>query len=96
MTWVRVPKPSAAEPTLLSAVQSVRRSMPPEYGSASSDRVPDPVKRDSIVLAHGLIPDLLHGFFGAYNALMSPELPLSRREHELIAVVVSKLNDCFY
>jgi hypothetical protein len=36
------------------------------------------------------------GIFGGFNALLSPSLPLSRREQEMIAVVVSSINDCFY
>jgi len=27
---------------------------------------------------------------------MSPDLPLSRRQHEMIATMVSVTNDCFY
>jgi len=27
---------------------------------------------------------------------MSPDLPLSRRQHEMIALTVSALNSCFY
>jgi hypothetical protein len=32
----------------------------------------------------------------AYGVLLSPELPLARRQHEMIATVVSALNRCFY
>ena len=94
MPWIRTPKPSPADPALMEAVGAVRGAMPPEYGRPPSDRLPEPVRQDSIVLAHTLAPGVLHGFFSAYNELFSSELPLSRRDQELIAVVVSKLNDC--
>jgi hypothetical protein len=32
----------------------------------------------------------------AYGVLLNPELPLSRRQHEMIASVVSAQNRCFY
>ena len=31
-----------------------------------------------------------------YGVLLSPELPLTRRQHEMIATLVSALNRCFY
>ena len=38
-----------------------------------------------------------HGLANRVNAvLLSPELPLTRRQHEMIATVVSALNGCFY
>jgi len=50
----------------------------------------------SIVASHSLIPDALYHSFSAFGALMSPELPLSRRQHEMIATMVSVTNRCFY
>ena len=32
----------------------------------------------------------------ASHSLMSPDLPLSRRQHEMIATMVSVTNRCFY
>jgi hypothetical protein len=51
---------------------------------------------ESIVESHTLIPSALFHAFSTFGALMSPELPLSRRQHEMIATMVSKTNDCFY
>jgi len=34
--------------------------------------------------------------FTAFREMLSPELPLERRQHEMIATVVSKLNHCHY
>ena len=49
-----------------------------------------------IVAAHSLIPDALYHAFAAFGSLMSPELPLSRRQHEMITTVVSAINRCQY
>jgi len=48
------------------------------------------------VAAHSLIPDALHHAFATFGALMSPDLPLTRRQHEMIATVVSVTNRCYY
>jgi hypothetical protein len=81
-----------------AVVAASRRAMagyPPEY--ASNDRsVPEAVRRDSIIGTHSQIPELLEPIFVALRALFDPALPLTRRQHELIAVVVSSENDCFY
>jgi hypothetical protein len=34
--------------------------------------------------------------FTAIARLIGPDLPLSRRQHEMIATLVSSLNRCFY
>ena len=96
MPWIKTPKLSAAPPELHAALRDVRAGLPPEYSAPASERVPESVRTQSIVMAHGLVPEALKGFFGAYNAFFSPELPLCRREQELIATVVSLANDCFY
>ena len=49
-----------------------------------------------IVASHSLIPAALHHAFAAYGALLSPDLPLDRRHHEMIATVVSVTNRCRY
>jgi hypothetical protein len=49
-----------------------------------------------IVASHSLIPDALFHAFATFGALMSPDLPLSRRQHEMIATMVSVKNRCFY
>ena len=49
-----------------------------------------------IVASHSLIPEALRHAFATFGALMSPELPLSRRQHEMITTRVSVLNRCHY
>lgn len=71
---------------------------PAEYSPArrAERRLPELVANDNIVLAHSLIPAALEHAFAAFGAMLDPALPLTRREHELIATVVSQTNGCFY
>jgi amino acid transporter len=47
-----------------------------------------------IVDSHSLIPDALYHAFATFGSLMSPDLPLERRQHEMIATMVSVTNRC--
>ena len=47
-------------------------------------------------MSHSLLPDTLYHAFATYGTLLSPDLPLTRRQHEMIAATVSALNSCFY
>jgi hypothetical protein len=49
-----------------------------------------------IVASHSLIPDALYHAFATFGVLMSPELPLTRAQHEMITTVVSVTNRCHY
>jgi hypothetical protein len=49
-----------------------------------------------IVASHTLIPEALYHAFATFGALMSPELPLTRAQHEMITTVVSVTNRCHY
>jgi len=96
MTWIPTISPQQATGELQEAYQHVYSLYPDEY------RVEvDTVKRadgtaDSIVAAHSLIPKALLHSMSAYGAMLSPDLPLTRAQHEMIATVVSALNACFY
>lgn len=50
----------------------------------------------NVLKAYGFSPERLNGFSTMYNALMLGESDLSKAEREMIAVVVSSLNHCFY
>jgi len=54
------------------------------------------VQRESILMSHTLLPEVMEPVFAAHAAMMSPDLPLTRAQHEMIATVVSAINDCFY
>ena len=98
MTWIQTIPPTPEHPEVLSAQRDATRGYPSEYGPArlGESRLPEAVKRDSIVGAHSLLPDAMRHIFSAYRAMMDPALPLSRRQHEMIAATVSILNDCYY
>ncbi|MFZ5481662.1 MAG: hypothetical protein ACOZNI_33170 [Myxococcota bacterium] len=90
MAWIRTPKPPP------DALRAAREAMPPEYGVPMGPHVPEAVRRESIVMSHALAPDVMRGVFSGFAAMMAPDLPLTRVEHELIATVVSGINHCFY
>jgi hypothetical protein len=94
MAWIEVRQPSAENVALQAALEAQAALYPAEYGPAR--RVPASVMNESIVLSHSLIPEALRHAFGTFGALMNPALPLSRRQHEMIALTVSALNRCFY
>lgn len=98
MTWIRTVPLSEADDDLRQALQRALADYPVEYRPESQEqmRVPDPVRADSIVLSHSLIPRALEHFFAGYAALLDPRLPLQRRQQEMIATTVSALNRCFY
>ena len=51
---------------------------------------------DHILKIHALNPGSLAGHYELYRHLMFGPSPLSRSEREMLAVVVSDANDCFY
>ncbi len=93
MTWIRTIPESEADEKLLRALGSQRLLYPAEYATPVDTPA---TARDSIVASHTLIPDALHHAFATFGALMSPELPLTRRQHEMIATMVSVSNRCRY
>lgn len=98
MTWIKVLRPGSGDPALDAAYLEAAAGLPVEYTPAAKRtmNMPAAVAGDSIVASHSLIPDALRHMFAGYGALLQPHLPLSRRQHELIAATVSALNDCFY
>ena len=92
MTWIRTIPFSQAEGPLREAYERERALYPVEYATPTG--VSD--ESGSIVASHSLIPDALYHAFAAFGVLMSPDLPLTRRQHEMITTVVSVTNRCFY
>jgi uncharacterized peroxidase-related enzyme len=66
---------------------------PVEYSTPAPPFVPD---KGGIVAAHSLFPEVLNHAFATFGELMSPDLPLDRRQHEMIATVVSSTNRTYY
>ena len=93
MTWIKTNPLSEGEEALRLAVEAQRSLYPIEYaqpvhptGDGTSD----------IVASHSLIPDALYHAFSTFGVLMSPDLPLTRRQHEMITTMVSVVNRCHY
>lgn len=57
------------------------------------DRVPD---EDNILRIHGVHPPVMRQHFELYVQLMHRPGPLSRARREMIAVLVSTVNQCHY
>ena len=94
MTWIKTVPMDEADETLKRAMEMQRAMYPQEYATPVH---PTPDGGSSgIVASHSLIPDALYHAFSTFGALMSPELPLSRAQHEMIATMVSVTNRCFY
>lgn len=92
MAWIQTIS-AEADANVRRAVEAQKALYPREYG--------DPVHptgdgTSGIVASHSLIPDALEHAFATFGVLMSPELPLTRRQHEMIATMVSVTNRCQY
>lgn len=94
MTWIKTIPKSQAEGKLKEALAFQHTLYPAEY-EAQVPGVPE-ADADGIVASHTLIPDGLKYAFATFGAAMSPELPLTRAQHEMIATVVSTTNCTFY
>jgi len=96
MPWITTVPPEQADPALKQCYEAVYRLYPPEYqADVPAVRRPDG-RSESVVAVHSLIPQALLHLMAGFGALLSPDLPLTRRQHEMIATVVSALNRCFY
>jgi hypothetical protein len=96
MTWIRTIAPADATPELQKCYEAVYGLYPAEYRTeVPAVQRPDG-GADSITASHSLIPEALRHALSTYGALLDAKLPLTRRQHEMIATVVSALNRCFY
>ena len=93
MTWIKTIAISEDE-KVRQAVEAQRNLYPAEYAEPIHP-TPDG-ETSGIVASHSLIPDALYHAFATFGALMSPDLPLTRRQHEMITTVVSVTNRCHY
>jgi hypothetical protein len=93
MTWIRTVPMAEADEKLRKAIEGEQQFYPKEYATPVH---PDDSGGASIVGSHTLIPDVLFHAFATFGSLMSPDLPLERRQHEMIATMVSVTNRCVY
>ena len=93
MTWIKIVPLAEASDALRHAIESQRALYPKEYAQPVH---PTGDGTSEIVASHSLIPDALFHAFATFGTLMSPDLPLSRRQQEMITTVVSVTNRCVY
>jgi hypothetical protein len=97
MTWIKVVPYEQAGAEMRRLYESVRGLYPKEYaGEPVAPLVRPDGTSDSIVAAHSIIPEAMRHMMSGLGVLLSPDLPLTRRQHEMIAAVVSVENSCFY
>lgn len=98
MTWIKTIPSNEADPELREAMRRYKSLYPIEYrGEVESLKVVASRQAGGgISDSHSLLPDTLYHAFATLGTLLSPDLPLTRRQHEMIATVVSVINDCFY
>lgn len=98
MTWIKTYKPSEAPEAVREAKRKQGSLYPVEYRTEveALRAAASGAEGGGISDSHGLLPDTLYHAFATLGTLLSPDLPLTRRQHEMIATTVSVLNDCFY
>lgn len=93
MTWIKI-IPASENEEVRRAIEAQRELYPVEYATPVHP-TPDG-DTAGIVASHSLIPDALYHAFATFGTLMSADLPLTRRQHEMITTVVSVTNRCHY
>jgi len=93
MTWIKTLTMEEDE-RVKKAMEAQRRLYPIEY--ATPVHPVNDGETSGIVASHSLIPDALFHAFSTFGVLMSSDLPLTRRQHEMITTVVSVTNRCHY
>ena len=93
MTWIRTVPMAEADAALRAAFEATMPLYPKDYTTPVH---PAPDGSPGILATHSLIPQALHHAFATFGVLMSPDLPLTRRQHEMITTVVSATNRCVY
>jgi hypothetical protein len=93
MTWIKTVR-MEDDDRVKKAMEDQRALYPIEY--ATPVHAVNDGEAAGIVASHTLIPEALFHAFSTYGSLLSPELPLKREQHEMIATMVSETNRCFY
>ncbi len=93
MAWIRTVPYAQADEKLREVIKKLRAMYPPEYDDPVFPRANDD---GGVSGAHSLIPGALYHAMATFASLMSPQLPLEREQHEMIATVVSAINRCYY
>ena len=91
MAWIKTIgfQDPGMNPELAAAYQEILQIAPREYLEGATDA-------PSIAKAHSLDPKALITAFRSGMHLLNGPSPLSRKDREMIATVVSSANRCFY
>lgn len=96
MPWIKTIPMEAAGPELRAVYEAIYSLYPREYADpVASLQRPDGTS-DRITAAHSLIPEAMRHMMSGLAMMYQPHLPLTRRQQEMIAAVVSVQNQCFY
>jgi hypothetical protein len=90
MTWIKTVLPAQADPELQRVYEAIYSLYPKEYAESV------PGVSGSVVAAHSVIPEAMRHMMSGLGVLLQPNLPLTRRQQEMIASLVSIQNSCFY
>ena len=93
MAWIKTVSMDEDE-RVKKAMMLQRQLYPIEYGTPVHPE--NNGQSSSIVASHSLLPETLFHAFATFGTLMSPDLPLKRHQHEMIATMVSVTNRCVY
>jgi|SRR5579883_2811736 len=96
MAWIKTTPRDKADDSLRDVYDAIYSLYPIEYATPVSSLVRPDGSSESITAAHSLIPEAMRHMMSGLAAAMQPPLPLSRRQQEMIAAVVSVQNQCFY
>ena len=96
MTWIKTIPYEEADEGLRRVYEAVRALYPKEYADPVAAVTRADGTSDSITAAHSLIPEAMRHMMSGLGVLLQPNLPLTRRQQEMIAAVVSVKNQCFY
>lgn len=93
MAWIKTVSFEEADEKLQNLLLEMSLAFPVEYETPA---LKASATGESIVSSHTLIPDALYHAFSTFGSLMSEDLPLQRRQHEMVATLVSAVNRCHY
>jgi hypothetical protein len=96
MTWISTIPPAQADGRLRAIYEKLHGLYPPEYVAEVPTVTRPDGTADSIIAAHSLLPQVMEPIFAAFAHLLSPDLPLTRRQQEMITTLVSRLNRCVF
>ncbi|MDB5310786.1 MAG: hypothetical protein JWO38_4988 [Gemmataceae bacterium] len=96
MAWIKTVPLDQADPALRQVYEQIYALYPADYREPVASLVDPDGTSESITAAHSLIPEAMRHMMSGFAVLLRPDLPLTRRQQEMIAAVVSVENSCFY